>query len=394
MFSEKTRPRGTKRYWMILPVLLAALLLCAAKRETELTVALFPYVPDEARFQQKIEAAWNELHPEVELNFVSWDCYLEDPAEDLDVFVYDAIYLHDFLEKGYLLPIPEESIRDIDDFFPSALSACRSDGITYALPQLLCTNLLYAWEGDTELRDVKNVYELYELIGEADSGAGLLVPLPDAVTLPLWYLEVKTDLDQSYSETFVYPDGEDLDPKAMEILNMIQEMADDASAAASDGARQTPRSARFADGCGRAFIGYSEDMYNMGGKEEKMVFHRLSLSEGDDIPMMYADIASVNAKISDDKREYALELLNVLTGRETLKAIFSPSDKDQSPQYLLGARASIFDELAEDYPIYGRLKTLVSDPACRIITLRPSGRDIIAKGVEVFSPLLPAWQAA
>ena len=384
---------------MLLPVILAVLILCAAKKETVLNVALYPYVPDQTRFQQSIEAAWSELHPEIELNFVSWDCYAEDPTEDLDLFVYDAAYLYDFLERGYLLPLSKEDIRDADDFFPYALSACQADGITYALPQLLCTNLLYVREDDTEMKAVNNVYDLYQIIDDERptdpaNGAGLLVLWPDAVTLALWYLEIKTDLEQTYSEWFVCPDRDDLDPEVLEILDMVQTMSAEASTAAlvSDGS-QYPYGTRFADGYGRAFIGYSEDMYAMGNEAENVAFRRFSLSDEEDIPMVYADIASINAKIPIEKRELALELLNIITGKETLVEAFSPAEDNQFPQYLLGARAGIYDELAEDYPIYGELKAIVSDPSCRVVLFRPSGRDMTLKAADVFKPFLLVQKA-
>lgn len=125
-----------------------------------LSVSLYPLVPDQARFQQAIEAVWNAWHPEVELDFISWDGYQEDPPEDLDVFVFDSVLLYDFLEKGYLLPLAEADIEDVDDFIPCAMSACRVDGTAYALPQLLCTNLLYARKDDADVSNVRNIPQL------------------------------------------------------------------------------------------------------------------------------------------------------------------------------------------------------------------------------------------
>ena len=115
----------------MLSVLLLALLmflllsLSAAAENSPLTlnIALYPYVPDQTRFEQAIGSLWNRQHPDVKLNFVSWDSYSGDPGADLDVFVYDSIFLYDFLEKGLLLPLGEEDIRDPGDLVPAALSA-------------------------------------------------------------------------------------------------------------------------------------------------------------------------------------------------------------------------------------------------------------------------------
>lgn len=244
------------------------------------------------------------MHPKVKLDFVSWDGYNEDPSKNLDIFVYDAVFFYDFLEKGYLLPIAEEDITEIDDYFPYTLDVGKEDGIIYALPQLLCTNLLYARAEDRELANVRNIHELYQIIGDrsqttdplTDEGR-LLMDMPDQISSALWYVEVQTDQEQSFSEWVNMPKSRDFDPNIMETLQMVQAMAggyENGDAGESSGKR-------FADGHGRAFIGYSESMNDMGEAAGSVVFHRFSLSTDDDIPLMYADIASINAGISEKK---------------------------------------------------------------------------------------------
>lgn len=207
--EERARMSSKRVLLVLIPAVLIVLLLMLIMTRQKMTmnIALYSYVPDQDRFQQAVETQWEAVHPEVKLNFVSWNGYTEDPPEDLDVFVYDAVYLYDFIEKGYLLPISEEDIRDIDDFIPSALDVCSAGGITYALPQLLCTSLLYVREGDSELSDVKNVYDLYQIIGSRakmtdplSDGEGLLMDMPGKLTSALWYLEAQIDVKQGFSD--------------------------------------------------------------------------------------------------------------------------------------------------------------------------------------------------
>lgn len=108
-----------------------------------LEVALYPYVPDLERFQTVVRDVWEREHPDISLHFADWDCYASDPDPMLNVFVFDGIYLSTFAEKGYLLPIPKEKIQGVDDIFPFALEGCICKEELYALPQLLCTDLLY-----------------------------------------------------------------------------------------------------------------------------------------------------------------------------------------------------------------------------------------------------------
>jgi thiamine pyridinylase len=128
-------------------------------------------------------------------------------------------------------------------------------------------------------------------------------------------------------------------------------------------------------------------MSDMGDAAEDMVFHRISLSDQEDIPMLYADIASVNARISDDRRPLAVELVNVITDAQAMVASLAAGEEGQNPQYLLSARSSVYDVLAKDYPIYGDLKGIVSDPNCRVFVVRPGSRALVEQAEEMI-PLL------
>ena len=101
-------------------------------------------------------------------------------------------FFYDFLVKGYLLPLEEEKIHNISDLIPAAFSACKANGSIYAVPQFLCTNLLFGREGDDEILDAENIGELFEVVGENLDDAlppmpdeTLLVSIPDKVELAL-----------------------------------------------------------------------------------------------------------------------------------------------------------------------------------------------------------------
>ena len=332
----------------------------------------------------------------MKLNFVSWDSYSGNPGEDPDVFVYDSVFLYDFLEKGLLLPLAEEDIRDPGDLVPAALSACKADGGIYAIPQLLCTNLLFSREGDDEIRNIRNIRELYDVIGDsADTelpppeADDLLVGIPSVADLVFWYLETEIDLEQRFSEWVSVPDAGMLDPDIVAVLTAVRNMAgvDQMTYSPQD---SYIRGSWFAGGLGRALIGFSETMSAMGEAAGNVEFHRISLSEDEDIPMLYADLASINAGIGDEKKPYALELLNLITGPDVLIRASVPEREDQNPQYLLSARMSVYDALSAEYPVYGALKGIVSDPRSRVFVVRPGGRALMEQGAQSLSLPLPA----
>jgi thiamine pyridinylase len=269
------------------------------------------------------------------------------------------------------------------------------DGTAYALPQLLCTYLLFARKDDAVVSNVRNICELYQVIGSIGGngippadGEGLLLSLPGAASKAFWVLETRIDVEQAYSEWVTFPDAGDLDANIVSYLQMLRDMAGDGqlSYVSPDGDAYI-RGAWFAQGRGRAFIGFSETMSAMGDAAEDMVFHRISLSDQEDIPMLYSDIASVNASISDDKRPLAVELVNVITGTQAMVASLAAEQEGQNPQYLLSARSSVYDVLAKDYPIYGDLKGIASDPNCRVFVVRPGSRALVEQAEEMI-PLL------
>lgn len=131
-----------------------------------LTLALYPYVPDIERFKSTINEEWGKIHPDIRLEFSDWDCYSETLPENVDVFVYDTVYFDQYLKQGLLLPLSKADIKDIDDFFPFAIEASTSGETIYAVPEFLCSEFLYTRKSDTEMNNIENIRELYDLLGE------------------------------------------------------------------------------------------------------------------------------------------------------------------------------------------------------------------------------------
>ena len=129
-----------------------------------LNVALYEYVPDVERFEAAVEEKWAAVHPDISLNFVSWDSYDSDPADSLDVFVFDAVFFSHFVEEGYLAPLDMSQVQNADDILPFALDGCTVDGNIYAIPQIVCTNLLYSRKDDSDMARVDTVHNLYNVI--------------------------------------------------------------------------------------------------------------------------------------------------------------------------------------------------------------------------------------
>ena len=170
----------------LMSLLLAAacLFLCgcgSAFAQETLTLALYQGFPNYEEFEKTVRKSWQEIHPETELEIVDWNCYGENVPEDLDVFVIDATNLDLFAEKGFLLPLSEEDIREYDDLIPFFLDGCRVNGTIYVVPQILCTDMLYTREDDAELHDVRDLATLRTALGDSgllmDKGSATIAVL-------------------------------------------------------------------------------------------------------------------------------------------------------------------------------------------------------------------------
>lgn len=126
----------------------------SAQSPDTLTLALYPYVPDIERFKSAIREEWDQRHPEIQLEFSDWDCYSGTLPENADVFVYDGVYLNNYIEQGMLLPLAENEIEDVDDFYPFVTDTFAANEVFNAVPEFLCSEFLYTRKDDSELASV------------------------------------------------------------------------------------------------------------------------------------------------------------------------------------------------------------------------------------------------
>lgn len=363
---------------------------------TSLNVALYGYVPDPERFEKAVSNAWTELHPDVELNFIGWDCYEKDPANDLDVFVFDSIYLLSFIEKGYLLPIPDDKIQNKNDLLSFAIEGCTIDGNVYAIPQIVCTNLLYTRKNDTELTSVTDIATLHEVIGDRvlqteipEENEGLLIDMSGGTSKVCMYLDALIDVNQEYTDYYETPDLNNICLDAIAPLRLLQSMGGKAQVNYwPDDDNAYVRADWFKEGKGRAYIGYTEAMSTMGDFANDVNFRPYSYTKGDNVPTYYGDIVSINSKINNDKKELAFDLVNVITDTDTVVTAISADENNPYPQYLLPARYSIYNALDSTYPIYSKLKEIASYSENQLFKIGPNAREFIEDAKEVIPRLL------
>ena len=360
-----------------------------------MNVALYPYVPDIGRFETAVRKAWTEEHEDIPLNFVDWDCYVDDPSGEADVFVFDAVFLSDFVQSGCLLPIPENRVSNISDIVLFALEGCREDGTLRAVPQMLCTYLLYTRKSDTELSSVNDIVTLHDIIGDRnnqtekpEANEGLLIDLSDDTAKAAIYLDALCDADGKYSTYTTVPDMKDISPDALEVLRLLRRMGGTEQVNYISGNALYERAEWFAEGSGRAYIGFAEAMSAMGNSADDMDFRLFSYTENDNIPLFFCDAAGIRSDIPDEKKELAYELLDIVTCERVMTEALSPDRESGIPQYILPARIGVYDALGTEYPVYGRLKEIAAAGDNKLFKIGPEAREYFTRSKAVLPQLM------
>lgn len=357
-----------------------------------LNVALFPYVPDLDKFQSVIEEKWKEEHSAIELNFETWDCYDEVNVPDsLDVFTFDAIYLTEYAKNGELLALSDADIKEQDDILGFVKEGLTVDGSSYGIPQMICANLFFYREGDTEIESADNVVQLYDVMGDnmgtevkPAQGEGLLVDMSSGTGNICLYLDAMIDTNAVYSDYTVMPDLDNMNEQAIQSLNELVLMAGRKQAYTYVEGDYT-RAEWFSQGIGRAYIGYSESMALMDDYVSEVQIKTMSLGDREDIPLFYADVIGVNSALGDDheKKELAVELMNLMTSSEVMTEILGGTGDAYNPQYILPAKTSVYENLETKYPIYTRLKELTAQDGNHVFRMGDGAHDYIVRAKEI-----------
>ena len=129
-----------------------------------LRIALYPYVPDLAHFEEALKQAWAAQGETREIQVVPYDYYVDPFPENLDILPTDPLYLESYLAEGRLLPLPPEMLQD-QDFFPFARQAGLREGRLYGVPAMTCASFLFYRQGDQAAQEAQNAQQ-----GPTDNG--------------------------------------------------------------------------------------------------------------------------------------------------------------------------------------------------------------------------------
>ena len=389
--SRKLRKVVLSRVWVLIAIVFFSSIIApeyihtgsspSRTTATTLNIALYPFVPRLDQFKQATSDAWAKVQPDVTLNYVDWDCYSQDPPKDLDVFVFDGIFLDYFASKGHLASLKPGDIEGLSDFLGYAVNDSKVNDVYYGIPQLGCGNLLFYRQGDKALARANSLGDVYSAIGKCSDpsipppkGENLLVDLSGGTTDSCLYLETVQDINNMYTPNPPLPPADKLDKQAVTNLQRLVSSGCKEQVSYSS-ANAYQRAAWFGAGLGRAAVGFTESISAMGNGRKTVAFKLMPLANKNDVHLFYIDLVGINASITDPERKsLALKLANLAASSNVLVASIGPTPKDDYPQYLMPVRQSIFLALGRDDPIYQRMYDIVSTSHPHMFRIGPNSR--------------------
>ncbi|MCW7539579.1 thiamine pyridinylase [Aquabacterium sp. A7-Y] len=328
---------------------------------TLLNVAIYPYVPRPAQFEAVLRQAWRQQCPEVELHFVDYDCYHQDPPAGLDVFVFDTLFLESFALAGFLMPLDEGLLEPAADFMPYALAGCRLGPRLYALPYLGCADVIFHRASDAALASVRTLDQLFDQLGEHPrptqvqpaEGEGLLIDLTGRTTDACLYLQGWSSLHPGRRPAPL-PCHDALDHRTLEKLQLLTRMAGAAHASFDDGGSQRLR--WFVQGGGRALVNVTETLCSMPASlVDRLDFQAMPQAAATPLPPLYVDGVAVRPGADGRQRDLALRLAHLMCSSEVMLRSMLPHRPGAQPQYLLPVRRSVLRDLMPLSAPYARM---------------------------------------
>ncbi len=338
---------------------LSFLLLCLVfwlQGEEPLRIALYPYVPDLAHFEETLRQAWKAQGETREIEVIPYDYYVDPFPENLDILPTDPLYLDSYLAEGKLLPLPPEMLADTD-FFPFARAAALREGKLYGIPAMTCASFLFYRPGDQAAQEATTMEELLQKTGAPSGegellppGEGLYVSLESVATISIFAAKLQQALGSREA--------------AWKELRAMVKMGRPAQVQLWKEEDVAFREKSFAQGGGRFLYGYPEAAAHLDAQaREGLQLKRMPQAD----TRYYVNLYSLAANCLQKKREDALRLLVLMTSPKVMEDSIAPEGKPM--QYLLPARPSILKRLAERDPFYRKLSRELLNPQCQFFGL-------------------------
>ncbi|GAA4850719.1 hypothetical protein [Algivirga pacifica] len=352
------------------------------QRRRDLVVSLYPYLPNASDLYWKIERAFEEKHPEINLQIQlnTVDYYSQDSVnrkgisfDEADVYELDCVFLEEFIQSGKIQKIPATYQQRMEDYLPMASIAVK-DSSWYGVPHWVCGNFMYYKKGDQEVDNVSNLDELEKVLENSSSKDGLLIDLKGSSTIGELYLDALFDELEDYESAKSYLSSDHINTTAVNNLNRLLALTADSLGRIDNYHNRLGYYAReFTKKEGRVYVGYAEASYYMVTEQlqscsledsclqtEEVKVGEWSISNNGSTPIGWVDLLVIDAKVKDQKLEDAQTFIQFMMEDETYKSILMPG-WNEAPRYILPAKEHLYSdhELLESAPLYKQFYPII-----------------------------------
>jgi thiamine pyridinylase len=363
---------------LILSLLLLSVTISAQSKRRQLTVSLYPFIPNAENFYLKIETLFEKQNPDIDLVInLNADYYDEKSGlitEEADIYEVDCILLSDFIKKGKIQNLTGKNfLYQQDDLMP-ATNIVYSGKELYAIPHWLCGNFLFTNVSDSAMKSIEKLSDLEKVIGvDPNLKGGLLIDLKGKLTLGELYADALFDQYKDIEVVKKYITLSNLDKLTIDNLNRLNKITYSNWGRVDDYHNKIGfYQKQFAKGIGRAFVGYSEslsyilDEINSSCYAEEgclpaanISISEFPLSDNGSKPVGWVDAFALDSKVKGQKLSDATIFINFLISKDSYHLALIP-DYGSSPRYLLPAYKQFYSDslVLQNAPYYKNLYPL------------------------------------
>ena len=345
--NKKTYRMPAAGYAAVVLLIIAVIIIIkvSAGKDRKVTYSVYPYLPDTGYYAEILAEEWEKQHPDVTLELVPYDCYIDGSPEGIDVIMYDSILEREFVKKGYIKPLDIDNFIDRDDYYAFTLEPADGYSDNYGVPVFLCCSLLIYDRDDPVLSKAASIFDV------AESDGGVLISFASSGD-DVFLLDAAADTAQ--------------DPDVIQHKEKLQniDVAPNKKALAKAAIpeytdRNSDDLAGIYDvGTANGYVGYSETMRFLKKRLDTTEIKQISIDKNANIPLFYCDMAGISADVPEDQTGLCVDLIRIMTDPGVMKRV---SVKDGTPQYLLFPRISFYEDMEKEYPMYAKLRTILEN---------------------------------
>ena len=304
--------------------------MAATIEEKSLIFYCYSLMTDAREFCVLSEERFRAAGHSRKIEFRFWNCYLEPPGKDGDIYVYDGMALSALADRGFIRPLPELLVPD--GIFEWVLDGSWFEKELYDLPFLVCTDVLISRKEEDE--PVQNLFDIRD---------GMAAPM-------------KSMIGEYY--TFAYFNSSEKDRGSLAaLLYLLERIGGKKFLIRSDIVNYDGR-ARFARGECRYLLGFTEDLRYLPEGDYIVRKSNLSDSSTIEVPFCYVNYISIGEGASEEKIPDCIAMLELLSKDMFIRTF---AEAEGKMRYILPAREGMYAELIQRDALYEPLYEIASD---------------------------------